>query len=119
MTSSATQAIVAALTGLALLVAVVHLCRRGRLSFRYTLGWMAVASLGILGILLFPLAAPLADRLAISPAALLTLTALVLFLAITVQLSISITGLQNQKRKLTEEVARLRHEIHKLHRDCD
>lgn len=119
MTSSVTQAVVAALTGLALLVSVVHLCRRGRLSFRYTLGWMAVASLGILGVLLLPLAAPMAYRLALSPAALLALTALVVFLVIAVQLSISITGLQNQNRTLTEEVARLRHEIHELHRDCD
>jgi len=110
MSTLATQGAVAALTGLALLVAVVRLSRRGRLSFRYTMGWIAVASIGILGVFLLPLAAPIAGRLAVSPAALLALVAFIFFLAITIQLSISISGLQQQNRTLAEEIARLRHE---------
>lgn len=110
MSTSATQGTVAALTGLALLVAVVRLSRQSRLSFRYTMGWIAIASVGILGALLIPLAAPIAERLSLTPIALLVLIASLFFLAITIQLSISISGLQQQNQTLAEEIARLRHE---------
>lgn len=112
MSSSATQITIAAVVGLALVVVVVRLSRRGQLSFRYTVGWIAVASIGILGGLMIPLAEPAADALGLSAAALLALVALVFFMLIAIQLSISISGLQKQTRALTEEVARLRHEIH-------
>jgi len=111
VSSSATHATIAAVIGLAVMVVVVALSRRGQLSFRYTIGWIAIASIGILGVFLLPLAAPIAGKLTISPAALLALVAFVFFLAITIQLSISISGLQKQNRTLTEEIARLRHEI--------
>jgi len=110
MSTSDTQGAVVALISLALLVAVVHLSRRGQLSFRYTMGWISVASIGILGVFLLRLAAPIAGKLALSPAALLVLVAFIFFLAITIQLSISISGLQQQNRTLAEEIARLRHE---------
>ena len=111
MSSSATQTTIAAVIGLALVVVVVRLSRRGQLSFRYTVGWIAVASIGILGGLMIPLAEPVAKALGLSAAALLALVALVFFVLIAIQLSISISGLQKQNRTLTEEVARLRHEI--------
>ena len=91
---------------------VVQLSRRGLLSFRYTSGWIAVASIGILGGLVAPLAEPVAAALDLSAAALLALVALVFLVLIAIQLSVSISGLQKQNRTLTEEVARLRHEIH-------
>lgn len=111
MSSSATQITIAAVVGLALVVVVVRLSRRGQLSFRYTVGWIAVASIGVLGGLVIPLAEPVAEALGLSAAALLALIALVFFVLIAIQLSISISGLQKQNRTLTEEVARLRHEI--------
>jgi len=112
VSSSATQITIAALIGLALVVVVVRLSRRGQLSFRYTVGWIAVASIGILGGLMIPLAEPVAGTLGLSAAALLALVALVFFVLIAIQLSISISGLQKQTRTLVEEVARLRHEFH-------
>lgn len=112
MSSSTTQITIAAVIGLALVVVVVRLSRRGQLSFRYTVGWIAVASIGILGGVMIPLAEPVAEALGLSAAALLALIALVFFVLIAIQLSISISGLQKQTRTLTEEVARLRHEIH-------
>lgn len=112
MSSSATQITIAAVIGLVLVVVVVRLSRRGQLSFRYTMGWIAVASVGILGGLLVPLAEPVAGMLGLSAAALLALIALIFFVLIGIQLSISISGLQKQNRFLTEEVARLRHDIH-------
>jgi len=99
---------IAALTGLTLLVVVVRLSRRGQLSFRYTIGWIAVASIGILSGLLVPLAEPVANALGLSSAALLALLALAFFVLISVQLSISISGLQKQNQMLAEELARLR-----------
>lgn len=111
MSSSATQIAIAAVVGLALVVVVVRLSRRGQLSFRYTVGWIAVASIGILGGLVIPLAEPVAEALGLSAAALLALVALLFFVLIAIQLSISISGLQKQNRALTEDVARLRHEV--------
>jgi hypothetical protein len=111
VSTSATQILIAAVIGLSLVVVVVRLSRRGQLSFRYTVGWIAVASVGILGGLMNPLAEPVAEALGLSAAALLALVALVFFVLIAIQLSISISGLQKQNRTLAEEVARLRHEI--------
>lgn len=110
---------IAAVIGLALLVVVVRLSRLGQLSFRYTIGWIAVASIGILGGLLVPLAEPVANALGISAAALLALLALVFFVVISVQLSISISGLQKQNRTIAEAVARLSHEIRSLSKSGD
>lgn len=75
------------------------------------MGWMVVAGIGIFGSVLVPLAAPIAGILDLSPAALLALVAFVFFLVITLQLSISISGLQQQNRLLAEELALLRHVI--------
>jgi hypothetical protein len=49
-----------------------------------------------------------AEALGLSAAALLALVALVFFIVISVQLSISISGLQKQNQILAEELARLR-----------
>jgi hypothetical protein len=111
MEPAVSQAVVAAVIGLTILVTVVRLSRRGQLSFRYTLGWLGVASVGILAGLFVPLVGPTAEALGLSAAALLALVAVIFFVLIAIQLSISISGLQKQHRTLTEEVARLRHEI--------
>ena len=103
------QAIEIAIVACLFAIAVVNLSRRGNISFRYTIGWVVVASLGILAGLFIPLAAPIASAIGMSPAALLAVVALILFVAISIQLSISISGLQQQVRTLTEELARLRH----------
>jgi len=98
VSSSATQITIAAIIGLALVVVVVmRLSRRGQLSFRYTVGWIAVASIGILGGLMIPLAEPVAEALGLSAAALLALVALVFFVLIAIHLSISISVLQKSQ----------------------
>lgn len=109
MTATGTQMTIAAFFGIALAILVVRLSRRGQLSFRYTMGWIGVASIGILGGLLVPLTEPVAGVLGLSAAALLALVALILFVVIAIQLSISISGLQQHIRTLSEELARLRH----------
>lgn len=99
------QVLVAAIAGIAMIIAVVRLSRRGQLSFRYTVGWIFVASVGVLGGSLAPLAEPIAELFGLSPAALLSFVALVFVTMIAIQLSISISGLQKQLHKLAQEIA--------------
>jgi hypothetical protein len=94
----------------ALFVVFVYvLARRSRLSFRYALGWLLLFIPGLLAVVLLPLANPISKALAITPAALLAVGFMTVLVTICIQLSISISGLQEQVRKLCEEVAQLRH----------
>jgi hypothetical protein len=102
------QILIAASVGLLTLLSVVRLSRQGKLSFRYTMGWIAVASIGVLAGLFVPAAEPIAQSLGMSAAALLGLSALMFVTVIAIQLSISISGLQRQVRSLAEDLARLR-----------
>jgi len=102
------QLLVAGILGLLIATAVARSSRRGLLSFRYTLGWLCVASLGMLSGLLVPVVEPVATAFGLSSAALVGLAALMMVTIITIQLSISISGLQRQVRVLAEEIARLR-----------
>lgn len=105
MSLAVKQLLVAATIGIVIAVIVTRLSRRGLLSFRYTLGWLCVASLGILSGLLVPVAEPLATAIGLSSAVLVGLTALIMVTIIAIQLSISISGLQRHVRSLTEEIA--------------
>ena len=111
MSTETMQAIYAAIVSLVFVVSVYRLGRRQKLSFRYTVGWLGLGLLGVVAGLLLPLAEPLALQMNISPAALLAIGAVILLLVLCVQLSISISGLQEQVRTLAEELAFLRHEL--------
>ena len=111
MSTYSLQMLMTALFGLAVVTSVIRLSRRHLLSFRYTVGWITVASVGILSGLVIPLAQPIATLLGLSPAALLAIIALGVFVVISIQLSISISGLQQQIRALTEELAQLQYDI--------
>jgi len=100
--------LIAVVFGFSVLVFVIRLSRRGQLSFRYTLGWTLVATLGILSGVFVWAVEPIAEGLGLSAAALLGLSALVFVTLIAIQLSISISGLQKQLRVLVEDLARLR-----------
>jgi len=89
-------------------VSVYVLSRRGRINFRYTLGWIVLCALGILGGALVPMVAPVARFLKITPAAFVSSGAVFIVLAICVQFSISISGMQEQIRRLTEDLAHLK-----------
>jgi hypothetical protein len=86
---------------------VYFLARRLRLSFRYALGWLLLFVPGFLSVVLLPLTEPVSKALAITPAALLAVSFMIVLVAICIQLSISISGLQEQVRSLSEEVAQL------------
>jgi hypothetical protein len=87
---------------------VYSLARKSRLSFRYALGWLLLFVPGFLSVVLLPLTEPISKVLAVTPAALLAVSSLTVLVAICIQLSISISGLQEQVRSLSEEVAQLR-----------
>lgn len=111
------QTVYAAAASIVFCVAVYRLGRRGRLSFRYTVGWLALGALGIVAGGLIPLADSVARRLHIAPAAVVAIAAIVLLLVLCVQLSISISGTQDQVRRLTEQVALLRGDLENTDRE--
>jgi hypothetical protein len=114
VSQSAIQIVAAAFLSFIFAGIVHRLARIGRLSFRYTVGWMVLGGLGVIAGVILPLAEPLADQLSLSPAAFLGVGAVILLVTLCVQLSISISGLQEQVRTLAEEAAYLRLELHEL-----
>ena len=114
MSSSTFQTIIGALFSLMFLAAVYRLGRSQRLSFRDTVGWMILGALGVLAGLLVPVAEPIAKQLQVAPSALLGVGAVILLVVLCVQLSISISGLQEQVRRIAEETAFLRQEIEEV-----
>jgi uncharacterized membrane protein YfcA len=117
MSPQATQTLFATIISLIFVVSVYRLGRRQKLSFRYTVGWLVLGGLGVVAGVLSPLAEPLADQLNLSPAALLGVGGLLLLLVLCVQLSISISGLQEQVRTLAEEASYLRQELDETRSD--
>ena len=110
MSQSAIQVVAAAALSFIFAGMVYRLARTGRLSFRYTVGWLTLSMLGLLAGFFVPVIQPIAEFLKLTPAALLALLAVVLLVSICIQLSISISGLQEQLRSMAEKVALLRTE---------
>jgi hypothetical protein len=110
VSQSAIQVVAAAVLSLIFAGMVYRLARTGRLSFRYTVGWLTLSMLGLLAGFFVPIVQPIAEFLKLTPAALLALLAVVLLVSICIQLSISISGLQEQLRSMAEKVALLRTE---------
>ena len=115
MSQGAIQTLIATIAGLVMATSVYMLARRGRLSFRYTVGWLVLCLIGITAGASVQIVEPIAEKLKVTPAALLSIGAIFLLIAICVQFSISISGMQEQIRRLTEESAeiKLRLEEHK------
>lgn len=109
--SAALGRLLVGLFSLAGAVGTYLLGKRGRLTFRYTVGWLSLFSIGVLSAVLLPIVEPLAEFLGVTPAAIVAILGLMLLLAICVQLSISISGLQEQNRRLSEIVAVLKFKI--------
>jgi uncharacterized membrane protein YfcA len=117
VSQGAIQTLVATIAGVILATSVYTLARRGRLSFRYTVGWLILCLIGITAGASVPLVQPIAEKLKVTPAALLSLGAVVLLLSICVQFSISISGMQEQIRRLTEEAAEVRLRLEEHQKD--
>lgn len=89
------------------IIAISRLARIGRLSFRYTIGWIAVFVVSLLAAPRIGLIGAAGNWLRLSPASAYAVAALLLLAAISIQLSISISGAQEQTRTLCEQVALL------------
>ena len=111
MSAQSMQSVLGSLVSFFFIIVIHRLGRNQRLSFRYTVGWLALGVLGIVGGLVLPISVSLAGRINLSPAALLGAGALLLLIVLCVQLSISISGMQEQIRRLAEEAAYLREEL--------
>ena len=105
MSPSLQQSLLVALTATVVAVAVAGLARKQLLTFRYAIGWMSLALIGVLSSLFLQLVEPLANSLKLSPIAIVSAVGLLLLVVICIQLSISISGLQNQVRWLAESHA--------------
>lgn len=108
MRSSLIQFLLCAIVGLGLSIWIYRLARLGLLSFRYAVGWLMLSAFGVLAGIVIPVITPLANLLAITPAALIALGGTLLLIAICIQLSVSISGLYERQRRLAEELAYLR-----------
>ena len=93
---------------------VLFLSRRGKISFRYTIGWLALFSFIAMGSPLISKIETITDLFKVSPTALFAAFSFLLLLMLCIQLSISISGLQRQLRKFNEDVALQKKEIDDL-----
>lgn len=105
------QTMYAAAASVVFSLVVYRLGRTRKLSFRYTVGWLALGVLGIGAGLLIPLTETVARRLHIAPAAVVGIAAIGLVLGLCIQLSISISGTQEQVKRLAEQIALLRSDL--------
>jgi hypothetical protein len=93
---------------------IIILARKGRISFRYTMGWLSLGALGVLGGMLRPVISPISNRLRLDEFSFVAAIAIMVLLCLCVQLSISVSGIQNQLRKLNENHALLRNNLEDL-----
>jgi len=107
MSNVAVQSLLVALGGLGLLAGVFLLARRGLLSLRYALGWMAVSMLLLGAAVVLVLIGGISHSLPITPTGLLAGVGLAFLLVVCLQLSISLSGQQDAIRELSEANALL------------
>jgi hypothetical protein len=105
LTTTTKQAIVMAGAGVGLVLCAIFLARRQLITVRYALGWIAIGALVIVGSL-FTGFVPSVGRVAgMTPTAVLLAGAVVVLVAIAIQLSISVSGLQRQLRDVIQRDA--------------
>jgi hypothetical protein len=102
MTNLALQSLAVAIGGSAMFLIVFALSRRGLLSLRYALGWMAVSALLLIAALVLAIVGGVSDSLPLTPTGLISAVGLAFLLAIALQLSISLSGHQEAIRQLSE-----------------
>ena len=108
------QAIEIAIVACLFAIAVISLSRRGRISFRYTIGWLTLCLLSALGGLFLPVIEPLSRKFQLDAFSLVGALAVIVLLSLCIQLSISISGLQSQLRRLNEDIALQKKELDDL-----
>ena len=108
------QAIEIAIIACLFAIGVISLSRRGRISFRYTVGWLTLCLLSAVGGLLLPVIEPLSRKFQLDAFSLVGALAVIVLLGLCIQLSISISGLQSQLSRLNEDLALQKKELDDL-----
>ena len=111
MTDQTIQFVVSGFLSACLAIYVYRLASRHLLSFRYTIGWLALSGVGIFAGFFIPILGPVTQTIKVTPAAIIAVGALVVLLLICIQLSIAISTLQEQSRTLAEQIAHLQSEL--------
>lgn len=111
MSREAIQILEVAIIALLMGSFILAIARRQLISFRYTIGWLGLCAVTLLGALLVPVVEPIARILRVDPFTVVGGSAFLILLAICIQLSISISGLQRQLRQVNEVVALLRDKV--------
>jgi hypothetical protein len=111
--------IVSVIVALAALVLVFELLRRRRLREKYAVIWVVI-SLGTLVVAVFPaLLGGIADAVGIqTPSNLLFFGSLITLFAVSLQLSREVGLLEEQSRRIAEEIGTLRLKVDALERDA-
>ena len=105
MSQHVTQALQFAAVSLVFTIWILYLAQKQRLSFRYAMGWLTLCAITAFTGLLIPTFEPIAAKMQIDAFALVGSGAIIVLLALCIQLSISISGLQQQVRLLNEDLA--------------
>ena len=100
-----------AIVAVGFIVHIFRLSRRSMLSFRYSIGWFSIMFLGLLAAPLVVIFAPLAEKLKLTPSALLAAISTIAVMVILIQLSVSISGNQRKMDKLVRENALLKEKL--------
>lgn len=93
---------------------VIRFSRKGRISFRYTTGWLVLCALGVFASFLIPVFGPIAEFFQLSPTVFLIVIAAVGAALLFLQLTVSISGTQRRVNKLAEENALLREKFERI-----
>lgn len=108
MSQQSAQLLELVLISVVFVLIILRLARRRLISFRYAVGWLTLGVFVLIAGLLIPAASPLARFLQVGEFTIVAAAATAILLAVCVQLSISISGLQRQVQRLSEDIALLR-----------
>ncbi|NBP54847.1 MAG: DUF2304 family protein [Actinobacteria bacterium] len=107
MSMVARQALILGVFGLAFSGSILLLAKQGKLSFRFVVGWLGMGVLAFLGAVLVWTVIPLSDALGITPATFGLFVAVLIPLALGVELTVSESKHHRRIRDLAESVALL------------
>jgi hypothetical protein len=111
MSQGSMFAIEIAIVAVGFIAHIFRLTRRGMLSFRYSIGWFSIMFLGLLAAPFVVIFAPLAEKLQLTPSALLATISIIAVVVILIQLSVSISGNQRKMDTLVRENALLKEKL--------
>ena len=111
MSKGSMFAIEIAIVAVGFIAHVFRLSRQGMLSFRYSIGWFSIMFLGLLAAPFVVIFAPLAEKLKLTPSALLAAISTIAVVVILIQLSVSISGNQRKMDTLVRENALLKEKL--------